>query len=131
MAKFELPPSSENKFADKLRNAIGIGDYEKAIIQTPQFERVTGNDPWYFPETKEEFRHLEKAPKKLLLNMGLRIWEETENKVHWLYPSEWYDFIPDGLEVIDILEKKIKFKHGITDDDKRFGCLPYGFVKEK
>lgn len=46
----------------------------------------------------------------------------------WLFPKEWYNSIPDGLEVIDINGGKEEFKRHETDSDIRFGALAYGFV---
>lgn len=62
---------------------------------------------------------------KALLILCLQKWEDD----HWLYPGEWYDYIPEGYEVVTITGKKEPFRKGKTDDDIRFGCLPYGFKR--
>jgi len=59
--------------------------------------------------------------------MGLSQW----NAVLWVYPGEWYNRIPAGLDVVDIFGTEERFVPGITDNDIRFGCLPYGFVREE
>lgn len=43
-----------------------------------------------------------------------------------LFPGEWYDVIPDGFMVTGLYGESYPFKKGDSDDDIRFGCLPYG-----
>lgn len=47
-----------------------------------------------------------------------------------LFPGEWYKIIPDGLMVTGLYGEQYKFKKGKSDDDIRFGCLPYGFQRD-
>jgi len=127
MPEYRLPPRGAGSFfADKLREAIGAGDYEEIRVTTPQFERVNGKKVYYYPQTAEEFDALKQAPADILLDMGLRRWEGE----HWLYPGEWYDCIPESYEVVDIFGVVEQFERGVTDDDIRFGCLAYGFIRE-
>jgi hypothetical protein len=46
-----------------------------------------------------------------------------------LFPGEWYASIPDGFEVITISGTREKFQPGVTDNDTRYGCLPYGILR--
>jgi hypothetical protein len=46
-----------------------------------------------------------------------------------LFPGEWYNIIPDGFMVIGLSGEKYPFKRGKSDDDIRFGCLPYGILR--
>lgn len=43
-----------------------------------------------------------------------------------LIPGEWYNIIPDGFIVTGLYGEQHPFKKGESDDDIRFGCLPYG-----
>ena len=126
MESHELKYSDESELVRALRKAIGVGDYETVKVTLSQFERIDNQTIKYFPKTKEEYDNLKKVPHELLLDIGLGAWE----KGHYLYPAEWYDYIPEGYEVVFIDGRTGKFQRGITDDDRRFGCLPYGFIKE-
>jgi len=77
------------------------------------------------PKDKKFFDSLKNVPEKTLIQLGLRQWKRG----HWLYPGEWYDSIPEGYPVVDIFGETELFEHGKTDDDIRFGCLAYGFIK--
>lgn len=46
-----------------------------------------------------------------------------------LFPSEWYNKIPDGFMVVGLSGGRYPFERGKTDDDMRFGCLAYGILK--
>ncbi len=48
-----------------------------------------------------------------------------------LIPGEWYKIIPDGFMVTGLYGEQYPFKKGESDDDIRFGCLPYGIRKVK
>ena len=81
------------------------------------------------PKTKKEFTDLQKLPHAKLIAIGMKIWNKTSKHTHYLYPATWYDQIPNGLPITDIGGKRELFKKGTTDDDQRFGALPYGFIK--
>lgn len=111
-------------FAENFASAIGAKEGETINLITPQFERDDGLKIKYIPKTIEEFDALKSMPDDKLRELGLQLWDTN----HWLYPAEWYDFIPDGYEMIDINGESEKFKKGVTDDDMRFGALAYGFI---
>jgi uncharacterized cupin superfamily protein len=117
-------------FAEKLSEAIGVRPGEPIKFMTPQFDRVDNANVYSAPKTLEEYASLTKKSKEELKAMGCGIWDVEDNKTHWLYPHEWYNQIPNGLEITDISGKVEKFEKGVTDDDKRFGMLPYGFIQE-
>ncbi len=48
-----------------------------------------------------------------------------------LIPGEWYNIIPDGFIVTGLNGEQYPFKNGDSDDDIRFGCLPYGIRRVK
>jgi uncharacterized cupin superfamily protein len=117
-------------FVEKFSEAIGAKPGEPIEFITPQFNRVDGIDVSSAPKTLEEYASLAKKSKEELKAMGCGIWDVENGKTHWLYPHEWYNQIPNGLEITDISGKIEKFERGITNDNKRFGMLPYGFIQE-
>jgi hypothetical protein len=111
-------------FAKNFANAIGAKEGDTINLITPQFERQDGLTIKYIPKTIEEFDALKSMPDDKLRELGLQLWDTN----HWLYPAEWYDFIPDGYEMVCISGEVEKFEKGVTDDDMRFGALAYGFI---
>jgi len=94
-------------------------------IVTPQFKRTDGTLPIPAKNTTEFFDWVKTLDHKSLIEIGLRLWDEG----HYLYPSEWYDYIPNGYTITDIEGVNGPFMHGVTDDDIRYGMLAYGFKK--
>lgn len=45
----------------------------------------------------------------------------------WMIPGEWYNAIPEGFMVTGLWGQSYPFEKEKSDDDIRFGCLPYGF----
>ena len=116
----------ENPIAKKIRDLLGVGDFDEVGCILPQFERTDGKTVTYVPTTTAEYDALKNAPDNILEDIGLGQWDEEI----WLYPAEWYDYIPDGYEIVTINGKTKSFQKGITDDDMRFGCLSFGLLKE-
>jgi hypothetical protein len=98
-----LKYGDEDEFARQIREILGLDNYDHVEVELPQFTGTDGRRIYYFPKTVEEFNKLKEIPDELLLDIGLGRWEKTGNKIHYLYPDEWYDFIPDGMEVVNIL----------------------------
>lgn len=46
-----------------------------------------------------------------------------------LFPGEWYKVIPNGYMVTGLCGEETPFQRGKSDDDTRFGCLPYGITR--
>ena len=97
-----------------------------------------------------------KAPWDILKGLGFRKWDTMNNlikehienstgssecvsdhqdcpsellkkdKMVILFPGEWYNIIPEGFEVTGLYGETYKFEKESSDDDIRFGCLPYG-----
>lgn len=124
---------------DELMKELGIEPGEKVNIMTPQFEREYELEIKFIPKGSDEINALiSSAPKDVLIKMGVRPWQKwpnenylKENEVHYLFPGEWYKHIPDGFEIVSISGNKEKFVQGETDDDIRFGCLAYGFIRKE
>ena len=115
--------------AKAIRDALGVGDYDKVRVITPQFDRDDGKTVTYIPKTVEEFDGLKKAPDDILADIGLGKWDRDAHSIHWLFPAEWYDHIPEGYPILSIMGDEAKFEKGKTDNDKRCGCLSFGFRK--
>lgn len=113
----------------KIMSLDELGDYLKKIgpvnIITPQFERTDGVVPVVPDGGEHFFDKLKNLPDETLEAIGMQRWEDG----HWLYPGEWYGFIPRGYIVTDINGEDEAFIPGETDDDIRFGCLAFGFKK--
>ena len=54
----------------------------------------------------------------------------TEYDVHYLFPQEWYDYIPFDLVVYDINGQKNEASI-YNSNDVRYGCLPFGLVRKE
>lgn len=115
-------------FAQKIKDAIGVKDGEAVHFEHPQFQRTDGVTP---ARVDVPLVHLPLFSDEALLAMGCCKWDEIdgEGQTLWLYPAEWYDFIPDGTDIVSIFGERKKFKRGETDNDTRFGMLAYGFYK--
>lgn len=100
-------------------------------IVTPQFDRVDDKVVVARPQGVDQFLALKKMSISDLKALGCGVWTENEKCHHMLYPQEWYDNIPNGLEVITISDRVLKFERGVTDDDTRYGMLSYGFLVPK
>lgn len=116
-------------FAKKLAEAIGLNPGDQLEITGPQFERTDGIT---VPLPICDFGRLHELAEQTLREIGCQKWDEPDEagNVLWLYPAEWYEHIPDGTLITDINGKTEAFKRGETDDDRRFGALPYGFMRK-
>jgi len=132
MGEGQLAFGDEHPIAHEIREMLGVGPYEEVSVLTPQFERPEGGKPPWTPKTAEEFDKLPSMSEKALRFLCCKPWDDMDNgMVLWCYPGEWYESIPAGYEIVDIFNETESFVPGETDDDIRFGCLPYGFLKAK
>ena len=125
-----LNMNSEN-FTEDFRKATGIGPDEIITIVTPQFERLDGKviTDETINASPIDFTALPNMSHEEILATGCGVWKRSEQGVHYLFPKEWYDIIPGGLEVAVIDGSTEVFVPGETDNDYRFGLLAYGFIK--
>jgi len=93
------------------------------ITETKQLET-----PTWVPKTRHDFSLLRKMKKQDLLNIGMRIWDNRNQKSLYLFPKEWYPNIPEGITVYDIFDKREKFSKKTHGNDERFGVLSYGLL---
>ncbi len=120
---------SPEALADAIIEAVGAKEGEAINILTPQFERIEPRKIVFIPTGRKEFNMMQHLPEKELLEMGVGIWEKENGYVHYLYPGEWYESIPEGYGVLTISGKVKEFHKATSDNDIRFGCLPYGFKR--
>lgn len=119
----------ENDLFNELRKYIPEGNTIE--ITTPQFNREEPLDFQWKPANKEEFdSFIQNAPHDVLKGCGFRIWDDEPDTLY-LYPAEWFDCIPEGTLVTDIFYTKETFSKETSSNDKRFGCLAYGFTRDK
>ena len=134
MTKINLPEDTtmlamdSPTFAQDFAEAIGLQPGEKLEIITPQFERTDGVQVPVLVDFND-WENLHKMDDATLRALGFGVWDETEKGKHWLFPKEWYAIIPDGFLITQIDGEQEAFKRGVTDDDYRFGCLSFGFIK--
>lgn len=102
----------------------------KIIFTGSQHERIDGTTPAAAPTTIEEYAELAQKSRDELISLGLCIWKESPEHIHWLLPGEWYSSLPDGLELQPISGNMKVVGVDYIDDDIRFGCLAYGFIQE-
>lgn len=124
MSEFELKSSDENSLAKAIRDVLGVGPYEKVIGVLPQFERQDGKTVDTFPLNSKFLDGLKRAPQWVLRELGLQPWDE--DFLLWLFPSEWYEHIPEGYTIHTIMDETEKFKRDEASDDRRRGALAYG-----
>lgn len=125
MPEFDLPSSFESGLAQRIREVIGVGDFEQVRVAVPQFERLEG-EVWLYPDDAETLDALRSAPKDVLRSTGCRCWKDDL----WLFPGEWFSCIPEGYPVVNILEEEKSFDPDEMSRDIRFGCLSYGFRRD-
>ena len=118
----------DKDFAVQLNDSLGVESGDTIEIITPQFDRTDKLEVVYIPKNVEEFDALKTFNKQKLIDLGVGVWYETPKMTHYLYPKEWYDYIPDGYPIAFISGHTEPFETDKTDDDYRYGCLAYGFV---
>lgn len=121
-----LKDAAESDLAARIRAAIGATPTEDVAVTTPQFERTDGKEIDWYPEDPMDIYGLIRADTQTLLDLGMQNW----NGEIWLFPAQWYDHIPDGTLIVDINDRIETFEHGVTDNDRRFGALPYGIKRD-
>ncbi len=122
----ELQFGDVSEVAKQIRKAIGVGDFEAVQCILPQFDRTDGRIVSIMPPDAAWIDTLKKAPRDILADLGLQCWEKNL----WLFPYEWYAYIPDGYEVVDINFDAECFCKGETDNDIRLGALSFGILTE-
>lgn len=123
----ELQFGDVSELAHKVREAIGVGDFETVEVILPQFDRTDKRTISVLPKDAAWLDTLKSAPLDILRDLGLQCWDMNL----WLFPAEWYEYIPEGYEIIDLNFNVESFRKGETDNDRRFGVLAYGILVEE
>jgi hypothetical protein len=115
--------------AEQLLGALDSVPGYTVRIMTPQFERVDGlKVPTPLSDTNFWSTLCDRSDEDLNA-LGLQKWEEYPDGTTWLFPGEWYPNIPEGFVVTGICKETYGFETGVSDNDVRFGALPYGVFK--
>ncbi len=90
------------------------------------------------PQDLDWYKLLAYLPNSELRSLGLGPWGriplkgETEDDATgpelWLYPVKWFDHLPNGLPIVDIMYNKKIFNKDTADSEGRFGFLSFGFI---
>lgn len=101
-----------------------------ARIQTFKESKPKGKE-YPAPANSVQWEALRTMNEAALRRRGLGAWSNEEGdpaKGLMLFPGAWYDAIPEGFAVVDIFGEAETFKRGQSDNDTRFGFLPYGII---
>jgi hypothetical protein len=145
MPKGKLATADESQLAAEIREKIGAGPDEEVEVTTPQFERGPMDaKPPPAPRDLQWWNDLRRMSRAALRELGCGQWNDPndpdehdraesarlfgEGYVLMLFPGEWYGSIPAGYLVTDIFGENEPFEPGVSDNDIRFGCLPYGIA---
>jgi hypothetical protein len=68
---------------------------------------------------------------EILKQMGVCPFDKNKKTglTFYLYPGEWFNNIPKGYKVLCIDGREYLWDKKTCDDDIRYGCLSYGFLK--
>lgn len=137
MARGKLARASQSPVAAAIRKKIGAGPDDDVNVATPQFTREPGAvAPSAPPSTPEDWKALRSQGKKALYALGLRPWRRKFQRrdgsefgpMLMLLPGEWYPYIPEGYEIVNISFDPKQFKRGETPNDIRGGALAFGIL---
>lgn len=142
----------ENRW-NKISNNVHLKKNKRNVLPTAQWLLSEFNIDVKVEDTSKdlsvtfspaEFKEIiEKANATQLIDLGFRVWESTNalNKdegaklpndmIVMNFPQKYYQIIPNGLDVVDLFGRIEKFKLGESDDDERFGVLPYGILRKE
>lgn len=131
---FEWKPANEQEFYEIVNNApwkilmgLGFGKWDSMN------NIIKENIP---KPIHEEFSIpiINKPGEEFVVDVGrgeapIKLLEVDEDVI--LFPGEWYELIPDGFIVTGLNGEQYPFEKGKSDDDIRFGCLPYGIRRKQ
>lgn len=123
--------SSLEELVEVLKKELDLKKGDTIRIATPQFKREYDLQINWKPETVDEFNAVcNDLPTDILGKMGVRLFGKTKGRKLYLFPGEWFNLIPEGYSVIDIFGQEELFNKNTADDDIRYGCLSYGFLRD-
>lgn len=128
----------KKKLNEKVIELIKEGYEPEDIVSSFSDDRDDGVEVTFIPKTKEEFDNFIKTcPRSLLIEMGPVEWCNYEDdndyldegEYHYLFPIEWYDYIPEGYDIIDINGYETEFNREENDNRSMYGLLSIGFIR--
>jgi hypothetical protein len=119
----KLPHASDNPAAAAIRRAIGAGPTDPvAYSMRPRDRHPSWPAPAQAPAGFAEFAKLFEMSGEQLRALGCGCWDGGL----YLFPVEWYDYIPTGFPIENLFGDVKKFEHGVTPRDPGFGLLSCG-----
>lgn len=114
---------------DEIRGAFGIDSHEPIEFVTPVLDRLDGRECEAIPKNKQQISALLTAPKWVQDYVCLGYWDAGKDWIHYLFPHEWMQVIPEGAPVLTATNRIIYFnKSESSGEDRRFGCLSFGVL---
>lgn len=114
---------SPENVAQAIIEATGAKPGDVINIRTPQFTRPPSYPPPpSLPANDDKWRQLSKMSIIEAKERGFVNWDGGL----FLFPGEWFPFIPPWLVVESIFEETSQWSSEDRDDDIRYGCLAYG-----
>jgi len=118
-----LATAAENPVAAAIRRAIGASETEPVAFTHRPISRLPGwPKPTAAPAGFAEFSRLFDMTGEELKALGCGCWDGGL----YLFPGEWYDYIPARFPVESTNGTVKKFEHGKTPRDLGFGMLAFG-----
>lgn len=99
------------------------------VLVEPEFPRFPGRIISYRPTARIEFEALRYLSRITLLLIGCRLLDDYAMRRIWLYPAEWYDFIPDHTPIRFANGEVGFFRRGNTPRQDNENFLSFGFVQ--
>lgn len=118
-----------DKALEEIENSVGLMHFNQDGLSDLPRARPQPVKIRYTPTTVEEFELLRTFDFYTLIDMGCRIWTRTEWVTVWLFPVEWYDYIPEGMSVITLGVDVKPFYKKDFPKDPRIGLLNFGFYQ--
>jgi len=135
MPDYHLAFAEKSELADKIRRAIGAGDYEQIVACIPELPSSGSANgarkPWFVPESEAAVDLLRELPRKVLRSMGMRYFDKFGGQELWLFPAPWREHLPDELKVVTITGDTGRLGDTRSTDqryDQRFGTLSVGVL---
>lgn len=88
------------------------------------------------PRTEADWRALRKYSVGDLTRRGMYSFNQRgrkheppfDGKVLMLFPAAWFEFIPTGFHVVNVMGLKTAFNANTHSNDTRFGYLAFGVL---
>jgi hypothetical protein len=123
--------NSIKELVAEIKSQLNLKPGDIVNFTGPQFNREYDLEIKWHPETTEEFDTVcKELPVDILKKMGVCVHYKEKDKTLYLFPGEWYNFIPEGYLVDDVFGYREPFHKATNSPDIRYGCLCYGFTRK-